>query len=114
MNQHPAEYTEMAQERAGGLRLIRRVLVVLAVAVALNVAFGAWQFVRVDSSVRDNCRNTHQLVMTLDAILASGDEQTERYVREGLLTREQADRADRYRDEQRDVLAGADCPARDR
>jgi hypothetical protein len=114
MNQHAAEYTEMAQERAGGLRLIRRVLVVLAVAVALNIGFGAWQFVRVGAAVRDNCQNVHLLVVTLDKILASGDAQTERYVREGLLTREQADRAGRYRAEQRDVLAGADCPARNR
>jgi hypothetical protein len=47
MTEHqPAEYTEMAAERAGGLRLMRRMLVVLSVAVALNAAFTAWQFFR--------------------------------------------------------------------
>jgi hypothetical protein len=85
-------------------------LMVAAVITILFVVTMVWAVSTVSSRTELNCDRIGQLVDTLDTILASGDAQTDKYVQEGLLTPEQGRRADLYRERQRDVLRGADCP----
>jgi hypothetical protein len=84
----------------------------LACAVALM--FSGWTLATQTNENSDagdmNCQRIHQLVKTLDTIMASGDEQIRRYVAEGTLTPEQGARADAERAKQRRVLSTADCP----
>jgi hypothetical protein len=85
------------------------VVAALAVTIAFVVTM-VWAVRTVSTRTELNCDRIGQLVDTLDTILASGDAQTDRYVQEGLLTPEQGRRADMYRERQRTVLRGADCP----
>jgi hypothetical protein len=85
------------------------VVAALAVTIAFVVTM-VWAVRTVSTRTELNCDRIGQLVDTLDTILASGDAQTDRYVQEGLLTPEQGRRADMYRERQRNILRGADCP----
>jgi hypothetical protein len=85
-------------------------LMVAAVTTVLFIVTIVWAVTTVSDRTELNCDRIGQLVDTLDTILASGDAQTDRYVQEGLLTPAQGRRADLYRERQRDVLRGADCP----
>jgi hypothetical protein len=85
-------------------------LLLAAVVTVLFVVTMVWAVTTVSDRTELNCDRIGQLVDTLDTILASGDAQTDKYVQEGLLTPEQGRRADLYRERQRDVLRGADCP----
>jgi hypothetical protein len=94
-------------------RLSRPVMAGLLLAAVVTVLFVVtmvWAVTTVSDRTELNCDRIGQLVDTLDTILASGDAQTDKYVQEGLLTPEQGRRADLYRERQRDVLRGADCP----
>jgi hypothetical protein len=82
-----------------------------ALAVAFIVAV-VWAISTITDRTANNCARIHQLVMTLDTILQSGEEQTRKYVTEGVLTPAQGRRADLYREQQRQVLASADCRSR--
>jgi hypothetical protein len=80
--------------------------------VALIVAFVGtvvWGVIVISDRTNENCARIHQLVKTLDTILASGEVQTRQYVAEGVLTPVQGNRADLYRERQRTLLASADC-----
>ena len=90
----------------------RRMLASILVGVVVVIVFVGvvvWGITTVGSRTENNCDRIHQLVNTLDTILASGESQTRKYVAEGTLTPEQGERADREREKQRRVLAGADC-----
>jgi hypothetical protein len=94
-------------------RLSRPVMAGLLLAALVTVLFivtMVWAVTTVSSRTELNCERIGQLVDTLDTILASGDAQTDKYVQEGLLTPAQGRRADLYRERQRNVLRGADCP----
>lgn len=60
----------------------------------------------------ENCDRIHQLVETLDQLIASGREQSKAYQREGTITRAQLERALRENDKSRRKLGEADCPPR--
>jgi hypothetical protein len=85
-------------------------LMVAAVVTVLFIVTMVWAVSTMSARTAENCERIGQLVDTLDTILASGDAQTDKYVQEGLLTPAQGRRADLYRERQRDVLRGADCP----
>lgn len=60
----------------------------------------------------ENCQRIHQLVVTLDQLIASGREQSKAYQREGTITKAQLERALRENDKSRAKLGEADCPPR--
>lgn len=61
-----------------------------------------------------NCTRIHRLVETLDTMIASGATLLVRYEQEGTITDSQLERALAENNRQRDQLAGADCPPRNR
>jgi hypothetical protein len=93
--------------------LNRGAMIAIAVTMVTAILFVitmVWAVRTVTTRTELNCDRIGQLVDTLDTILASGDAQTDKYVQEGLLTPAQGRRADLYRERQRNVLRGADCP----
>jgi hypothetical protein len=101
-----------------GSRKQRRMTFAGAVTIALSVVvigaaagFGLW--ITADRT-DDNCQRIHQLVVTLDQLIASGREQSKAYEREGTITRAQLERALRENDKSRAKLGEADCPPRAR
>jgi hypothetical protein len=92
----------------------RRITIVLVAAAALALPVGAYRLGnRLDDNaalLADNCTRIHQLVRTLDTIIASSTAQVRAYEREGTITLTQRDRALKNQAKQREVLATADCP----
>jgi hypothetical protein len=91
-------------------RAVMAAVAVASLIIVLFVSTIVWAVSTVADRTELNCDRIGQLVDTLDTILASGDAQTDKYVQEGLLTPAQGRRADLYRERQRNVLRGADCP----
>lgn len=64
----------VAKERAGGLRLIRRVVIVLSIVVAVNVALGAVSFVRIGTVASDSNNALCALRGDLERRVASSEQ----------------------------------------
>jgi hypothetical protein len=91
-------------------------MVAVAISAALALPVGSWfagsRIAGTTDNTADNCLRIHQLVQTLDQLIASGREQSMAYQREGTITRAQLDRALRENDKSRVKLGEADCPPR--
>lgn len=91
------------------------VLVCTAISVLctiVTVVVVAPTVLKTSSDTDDNCARIHQLVLTLDTLIASGREQSKAYEREGTITKAQLERALRENDKSRAKLGEADCPPR--
>lgn len=67
---------------------------------------------RTQTATKMNCDRIHQLVVTLDQLIASGRKQARAYRRDGTITPKQLKRALRENSKSRRKLGEADCPPR--
>ena len=96
----------------GGLRLIRRILLVLCLVIALLGIATAWSFTQVRQAGHENCQRIHTLTATLDKMIADSRKSLSAYVADGTITPAQQARELRRIQQQRVELGGADCPPR--
>lgn len=93
-----------------------RWMIVSTVTVALMLPAAAWwagaSISGTQDVTSDNCLRIHQLVNTLDTLIASGRAQAVAYERDGTITHRQLVRALRENDKSRAKLGEADCPPR--
>jgi hypothetical protein len=104
-------------DTAASRRRAQRTLIVAVAIAAAVIVFGFAVGIGVgllSDRTEDNCQRIHQLVVTLDQLIASGREQSKAYEREGTITRAQLERALRENDKSRAKLGEADCPPRAR
>jgi anti-sigma factor RsiW len=103
---------ELHDERIRGLRLLRRTVLTLVLAIVVLAGVIAWSASRSREARSESCKAMHTLVVTLDRIVRNGREGLRAYLADGTITRAQYERELARSRQATRQLGSADCPPR--